>query len=253
MPAPTRPTPKPDWDPKSVGWRPDAGWGMIVGALDMRGLVNNGQFTPDQALDTHPAPGADPGSGGSGDNSGDCRGAWGGWRKYGPVNTLHGNRATGVEACLDESFLAANPGTKTQTSKIAPPGYTWAAINASNNGNRPAKFWRNACHLLGKQLGGDGLRYDNLSTCSRSANATPMDPRDPGQSPNMVYYENMVKDAVNKDKQVVHYKVTPLYEELVTRSCVGLLEASPADQAAGQGDEGVVEFGAAFPADGEPL
>ena len=31
----------------------------------------------------------------------------------------------------------------------------------------------------------------------------------------------------------------------------GLLEASPADEAAGQGDEGVVEFGAAFPADGE--
>ncbi|MFJ1551208.1 hypothetical protein [Streptomyces sp. NPDC088246] len=32
-----------------------------------------------------------------------------------------------------------------------------------------------------------------------------------------------------------------------------LLEASPADEAASQGDEGVVEFGAAFPADGQPL
>ncbi|MFJ9700583.1 AAA family ATPase, partial [Streptomyces fradiae] len=31
--------------------------------------------------------------------------------------------------------------------------------------------------------------------------------------------------------------------ELVTRSCSGLLEASPADEAAGEGDEGVVEFG----------
>lgn len=211
-PAVDRPAPKPDWDPRNSGWKSGDGWDMIVGALDMLGLVNNGQFTPDQAPDTHPAPGADPGSGSGRDNSGDCRGAWGGWRKYGPVDTLHGNRATGVEACLDESFLAANPGTKTQTSKIAPPGYTWAAINASNNGNRPAKLWRNACQLLGKQLGGDGLRYDNLSTCSRSANATPMDPRDPGQSPNMVYYENMVKEAVGKGMQIVHYKVTPLYE-----------------------------------------
>jgi hypothetical protein len=31
----------------------------------------------------------------------------------------------------------------------------------------------------------------------------------------------------------------------------GLLEASPADEAAGEGGKGIVEFGAAFPADGE--
>jgi hypothetical protein len=39
--------------------------------------------------------------------------------------------------------------------------------------------------------------------------------------------------------------------ELVTRSWVVLLEASPADEAAGQRDEGVVEFGSAFPMDGK--
>jgi hypothetical protein len=32
-----------------------------------------------------------------------------------------------------------------------------------------------------------------------------------------------------------------------------LLEASPADEAACEGDEGVMELGAAFPADGEAL
>ncbi|MEW1647294.1 hypothetical protein [Streptomyces sp. NPDC091219] len=32
---------------------------------------------------------------------------------------------------------------------------------------------------------------------------------------------------------------------------MGFLEASPADDAAGQGNEGFVEFGSAFPADGE--
>jgi hypothetical protein len=32
---------------------------------------------------------------------------------------------------------------------------------------------------------------------------------------------------------------------------VGLLEASPADEAAGHRDEGVVEFGSAFPTDGK--
>ncbi|WP_434100467.1 hypothetical protein [Streptomyces werraensis] len=41
----------------------------------------------------------------------------------------------------------------------------------------------------------------------------------------------------------------------VLRACgaivAGLLEASPADEAAGEGGKGIVEFGAAFPADGE--
>ncbi|MBU8559175.1 hypothetical protein EF913_19520 [Streptomyces sp. WAC04189] len=41
--------------------------------------------------------------------------------------------------------------------------------------------------------------------------------------------------------------------ELVTRSRVGLLEAPPGDEAAGEGDEGVVKFRAALPADGDAL
>jgi hypothetical protein len=39
--------------------------------------------------------------------------------------------------------------------------------------------------------------------------------------------------------------------DLATRSWMGLREASPADQSAGQRDEGVVEFEAALPADGK--
>ncbi|WP_233221395.1 LamG-like jellyroll fold domain-containing protein [Streptomyces carminius] len=211
VPAPARPTPKPDWDPGSGRWKPGKGWDKVIGTLEVLDLVDSGRFGPDQAPDAHPAPGTDPGIGSDHDSSGDCRGAWGGWRKYGPVDPKHGNRATGIEACLDKAFLDANSGTSTKVSKVAPPAYTWAAIYASGKGNRPAKFWRNACHLLGKQLSGDGLRHENLATCSRSANAEPIDPRDPGQSPNMVFYENQVRDAVEIG-QVVHYKVTPIYE-----------------------------------------
>ncbi|GGU66268.1 DNA/RNA non-specific endonuclease [Streptomyces lavendofoliae] len=177
----------------------------------MLDLIDGGQFDPSQDPSTHAAPGANPDGGNDRDSSEDCRGAFGGWRKYGPVDPLHGNRATGVEACLDKAFLAANPGTGTETARVAPPAYTWAAIHASNKGNRPAKFWRNACHLLAKQLSGDGLRYDNLATCSRSANAAPMAGRDPGQHPNMYFYEDKVKKAIDAN-QVVHYKVTPKYE-----------------------------------------
>ncbi|MFD6420903.1 LamG-like jellyroll fold domain-containing protein [Streptomyces sp. NPDC060198] len=210
VPAPTRPTPKPDWNPKAGDWKPSDGWKAVVGALNMLGLAGHDQYEPDQGPTLQPASGIDPDSDFDEDSPKDCRSAWGGWRKYGPVDPLHGNRATGVEACLDNAFISANKGTPPNTRAVAPPGYTWAAINASNNGNRPAKFWRNACHLLAAQLGGDGLRYDNLATCSRSVNATRMDLRDPGQSQNMLHYETMVKNAID-DQQVVRYKVTPLY------------------------------------------
>ncbi len=39
--------------------------------------------------------------------------------------------------------------------------------------------------------------------------------------------------------------------ELITRSWLGRSETSPAGETLGEGGEGAVEFGAAFPADGE--
>lgn len=203
--------PRNDWDPKNGGWKPEDAWKMIVGGLSILNMLSDGQgFSPDQMADPYSAPGADPdGSNGDDSRGHDCRTPMGGWRVYEPLDKQ--GRATGIEACLDSAFLNANRGSSTQVQKIAPPGYTWAAIRAGQLGNRPAKFWRNACHLLGAQLSGDGLRYENLSTCSRSANATRIDPRDPGQARNMLRYENKVKGAIDA-KQVVQYRVTPEYE-----------------------------------------
>ncbi|MCX4654948.1 DNRLRE domain-containing protein [Streptomyces microflavus] len=209
-PAVDRPAPKPDWDPRNSGWKPGDGWDMIVGALDMLGLVNNGQFTPDQAPDTHPAPGADPGSGSGRDNSGDCRRQGTGWVDPGPRDAAHGNRATGVEACLDLAYVAAHPGTPTATREgIKPPGYDWARAYVGYLGGRPRDV--NACHLLGAQLSGSGTDLANLATCGTDANSyvgKPQSPIPPMDS--MLDFEDTVRSLVDS-RHVVRYEVTPVY------------------------------------------
>lgn len=51
VPAVDRPIPKPDWgSSKPGGWQPSDGWNIIVGALEMLGLVDDSQYTPDDAI-----------------------------------------------------------------------------------------------------------------------------------------------------------------------------------------------------------
>ncbi|KJK55336.1 DNA/RNA non-specific endonuclease [Saccharothrix sp. ST-888] len=149
-----------------------------------------------------PSPDSDPA---------DCRsGFGGGWRTYLPVD--RSGRAQGAEACLTKDFVDNNKGTATNTKTVAPPAYLWAAIYASDLGDRPAKFWRNACHLLAGSLGGSGTAYDNLATCSRTANSTNMGGSPPHHTGNMADYENEVREVLNNELGVVvHYIVTPEY------------------------------------------
>ncbi|MGK4586129.1 LamG-like jellyroll fold domain-containing protein [Kitasatospora sp. HPMI-4] len=167
-----------------------------------------------------PLTGPDPGrpvGGGTQDDEGDCRSAFGGgWRQYSPVDVANGSRATGVEACLTKAFIEANKGTGTKVSgsnAVTPPAYAWAAGYAYELGNGPARLWRNACHLLASSLGGEGTIYENLATCSRTANSTRMDLRGPEHhTKNMAGYEKDVRDALKNDNVVVHYRVTPDYD-----------------------------------------
>ncbi|MER8236090.1 LamG-like jellyroll fold domain-containing protein [Streptomyces sp. NPDC094049] len=224
-PAPIH-IPKPDWNPGTALWTATKAVDMVVSGANLLATLLGGLatvFNPDQAPDTHTAPGTDPGpsTGTDTDRGGDCRRGGIGWREYGDLDTANGNRATGIEACLDLKWITNNPGTKTKTfyrkgvedpSVVRqPPGFGWAAGEVQKLGNYPASRWRNACHLLGDQLSGDGLDYRNISTCSRTANA---DPNVRGASPhpvsNMLHYENQVRAAIQIG-QVVHYKVTPLY------------------------------------------
>ncbi|MFI9387453.1 RHS repeat-associated core domain-containing protein [Kutzneria sp. NPDC052558] len=128
---------------------------------------------------------------------------------YKPVDTSNGDRATGVEACLTYSDLGTGSATN---SKIRPPGYYWGRRYSKVLGatGKPGK-WINNCHLLGKQLGGDGTNLENLATCSRTTNANRIDQNDRDFSPNMLAVENEVTAAV-REKQEVDYTVTPLYD-----------------------------------------
>ncbi|WP_234008818.1 LamG-like jellyroll fold domain-containing protein [Streptomyces sp. Mg1] len=223
------PIPAPSLPPAALNWMAGSTATLAAGTitatftsqaiLDILAVAATG-FALEQAPAVTNAPGADPGPGGGTDQDDprDCR-VWGsGWRKYGPLDENNGNRATGVEACLDSHFIdkANNPGSKPKTGTeedplYRPPGYDWAKRYAGYLGAPDPQNWRNACHLLAKQLSGSGERLDNLSTCSRAANANPYSHVQPGFEPNMYTHETKVKEAIDAG-HVVHYQVTPKYD-----------------------------------------
>ncbi|WP_420718500.1 DNA/RNA non-specific endonuclease [Streptomyces sp. H51] len=170
--------------------------------------------TADEAKDEEepePAPKPTPRAPGPKDDTrtgGDCSSGSGGWVEHGDLDKKNGNRATGVTACLTESYLDTHKGTRTNTSVVAPPGYRWAQRTAGFLGAHPVDQNINACHLLGKQLSGSGTQLENLATCSRGANA-PQDGSRQGTN-NMQNYENQVRAAVDAG-QAVYYQVTPTY------------------------------------------
>ncbi|MEU8847205.1 LamG-like jellyroll fold domain-containing protein [Streptomyces sp. NPDC048564] len=60
-PAPTRPDPKPDWDPNNGKWKLGDAVGLVVGALKMLGLADDEQYTPDAQDAYETAPSQDSG------------------------------------------------------------------------------------------------------------------------------------------------------------------------------------------------
>ncbi|MFH9412110.1 LamG-like jellyroll fold domain-containing protein [Streptomyces rochei] len=212
-PAPIRPAPKPSVDIARIQqWSLDRAVVIDHSALAKAALRNMGgeSYTP-EPLEAHAmSPEVAEDSGTQSDGTSDCRRDGVGWMNPGDVDLAHGGRATGMEACLDSAYLEAHPGSATEPDKITPPGYDWARIYAGYLGNRPPGTWVNACHLIGKDLGGDGLDLRNLSTCARSTNAVRATKNDPGITEHMYFYEYQVKKAID-GKQVVHYQVTPKY------------------------------------------
>ncbi|MFJ6484265.1 LamG-like jellyroll fold domain-containing protein [Streptomyces sp. NPDC091682] len=213
-PAPKH-IPKPDWNPTTAVWTATKAVDMAVSGANLLAMLAGGADTvlnPDQVLDTQDAPGADPGSGGSDDGAQDCRRGGKGWVDPSPVDSKNGNRATGVEACLDLSYVTANPGTPPETrAGIKPPGYDWARSYVGYLGGRPRDV--NACHLLGAQLSGSGTDLANLATCGTDANSyvgKPQSPIPPMDS--MLNFEDTVRSLIDS-KHVVRYKVTPVYKD----------------------------------------
>ncbi|SFQ99982.1 RHS repeat-associated core domain-containing protein [Lentzea waywayandensis] len=119
---------------------------------------------------------------------------------YMPVDSAHGNRATGVEACVTKTYG--------ENKAKRGPGYEWAQNHVSQNYGATASLTINSCHLLAAVLGGEGKKYENVATCSRAANYWV---RGAGRlEDNMRAFEREVATAV-REGQVVYYKVIPKY------------------------------------------
>ncbi|MFB7609975.1 LamG-like jellyroll fold domain-containing protein [Streptomyces gardneri] len=213
-PAPKH-IPKPDWNPSTAIWTATEAVDMVVSGANLLAMLAGGADTvlnPDQVPDTQDAPGTDPGSGGSDDGGQDCRRGGKGWVDPGPRDSMNGNRATGVEACLDLARITTHPGTSTDTTAgIKPPGYDWARSYVGYLGGRARDV--NACHLLGSQLGGSGTDLANLATCGSDANSYVGKPQKPIPSmDSMLTFENKVRSLIDS-QHVVRYKVTPVYKD----------------------------------------
>ncbi|MFD8736556.1 LamG-like jellyroll fold domain-containing protein [Streptomyces sp. NPDC059618] len=61
-PAPTRPAPKVDWDPKNGGFKPGDGWDLVASALNMLNLIDNDRYSPGAQETLETAPTRDSGS-----------------------------------------------------------------------------------------------------------------------------------------------------------------------------------------------
>ena len=120
---------------------------------------------------------------------------------YMPVDSAHGNRATGVEACITQLSPDRN-------SAMYGPGYRWTQNYVKLNFGVKASSTINSCHLLASQFFGDGSRPENVATCSRAAN---YHVRGVGRlHDNMYRFESRVAAAV-RGGQDVYYKVIPRY------------------------------------------
>ncbi|MEV7774570.1 RHS repeat-associated core domain-containing protein [Kitasatospora sp. NPDC086791] len=212
-----RPAPQLDWTPPN----PQQALNVIAASYSSADLqamlaVQQNVAPTVVAAATGPQPGTEPGED-RGRSGSDCRnGFGGGWRLYSPLDAGNGGRATGVEACLDKAFVETHNKGKDIATKpsgsnaVLPPGHVWAATFTWWLGHNDTSNWRNICHLLAGSLGGEGTAYENIASCSRTANSTPMGGSPDHHVDNMAHYEDLVRKAVNAG-QVVHYWVTPKY------------------------------------------
>ncbi|WP_443048989.1 RHS repeat-associated core domain-containing protein [Streptomyces sp. M92] len=176
-PAPSRPIPKPDWDPKRGGWEPGDGWQLVIGALDMLDTTDGGeQYAPAQALKALPAPVNKPGGKNDGRGRSDNKCDIGpgvsptGHAVYLPRERYYDSfekryecRATGVYGLLDLSDYNKGrkaPGTNTNSSTKPPEmNEIEAQGHASANG-----------HLIPAAASGSGIDLRNLVAEYRETN-----------------------------------------------------------------------------------
>lgn len=205
-PAPAQNPAQVNWNPESGKWTLGQGWNLVLSALQSLDLIDVPQFVPGVATAPDAGRGGENGSNEPNSKPRDCRRNGNGWVHLSDTDSANGNRARGMESCLDQAYLDAHKGSET-TKDVRPPGYYWARKFANHMDLIPRTSVNN-CHLLGNQLTGSGVDLRNLATCSRQANT-----KINGAGTiagHMASYEEQVRAAIGQG-EVVHYTVTPQY------------------------------------------
>lgn len=97
-------------------------------------------------------------------------------------------------ACIGEEIMPTEE--RGNIGQIKPSGWQMAKYDIVDG-----KYLYNRCHLIGYQLSGENANEKNLITGTRYMNVEGMLP-----------FENIVADYVNKTKNHVMYRVTPVYD-----------------------------------------
>ncbi|MET9894090.1 LamG-like jellyroll fold domain-containing protein [Streptomyces sp. NPDC006465] len=176
QPAPTRPAPKVDWDPKNGGFKPGDGWQLIFGALRMLDLGDDDEYRPSDSLETLPVPTNNPGGKNDGRTRDDNRCDVGPGvsptghavylpreRYYDTFEQSYQCRATGVYGLLDYSDYnkgRKRAGTNTNDS-TQPPGMREIRAQGHIAANG---------HLIPAAASGSGIDLRNLVAEYQKAN-----------------------------------------------------------------------------------
>ncbi|MYV46385.1 laminin G, partial [Streptomyces sp. SID2888] len=152
--APTRPAPKPDWDPNGGKWKPDDIVKLIVGAAQMLDLANNDQYVPDSQADHETAP-VNGNSGGTGQRDDPCSKPREERYNYLPMQN---GRPVGATALICPSDLKP-PGSKRDDSEDVHV----AGFPVGNNIDTGGKPIYNRTHIIADMFHGE-WRSENLFT-----------------------------------------------------------------------------------------
>ncbi|MFJ1709751.1 LamG-like jellyroll fold domain-containing protein [Kitasatospora sp. NPDC088346] len=202
-------------------------------------------LTPNQAAQTHNAPGANPGGGtrtGSPRSCLDRRPAtaendskdgtqgWG-WINYWDMEQVEGttqDRPTGAEACL----TGTPSGSRGTHASGNITGWQEARDIAENAGFDLDSNPLARCHFIAREFGGSGTNAKNLAPCWQRGTNT-------GELNSMREFEIHVGDAM-RDGQVVDYTVIPVYD--TSRSKIPLGFSMMAYGQYSDGSPGMMEY-----------
>ncbi|AYG85302.1 tRNA nuclease WapA [Streptomyces hundungensis] len=160
-PALTRPTPRPNWDPRGNGWDPKDGWKLLYTAANILSQFGSSQYTPNTQGSPAPQPGTAAGGslGGGSGGSDPCSQPRTARYNYQP---LVDGAPTGAVALMCPSDLKPPNSRGSRKGTWEPPGY----VSGVDKNNVPVF---NRSHIVADRFNGDWVK-ENIFTGFKQMN-----------------------------------------------------------------------------------